>query len=425
MKKKTIKILSLALLLVCVTSGVEAQNVKFGKWFTGGTLRMDYVREGDASHDTVFLNRWVDRMSEWHGSRKSLLDPFNNGDYRVEMRDAKSGDVIYSRCFSSLFREYRDTPAGAREVKRFEETLLLPMPKKKVKVALQRREAPSGPSLERRNASEQPRFKDQMVVLFDPDKDSLAVNYRIGELSDLEVHGSPEEKIDLVIVAQGYEEKSPQLMVDYYRIREALFGVEPFASHRGDFNVYGVFADVDASFGTFGIDRYVMTESLWKLHDRIGTTPCDYIIIMVNDNRYGGGALYNTYAVSTMHEMVGLVLPHEMGHCLGGLADEYVDENLSYNTLHMKDYEPLEPNITNLVDFGSKWRSMLPKGTPVPTPDVEVPRSECGPLGVYEGAGYAPKGVYRPAMHCMMRDYAPFCPVCRQRLEEVFGLYIR
>ena len=186
-----------------------------------------------------------------------------------------------------------------------------------------------------------------------------------------------------------------------------------------------MFADVDASFGTFGIDRYVMTESLWKLHDRIGITPCDYIIIMVNDNRYGGGALYNTYAVSTMHEMVGLVLPHEMGHCLGGLADEYVDENLSYNTLHMKDYEPLEPNITNLVDFGSKWRSMLPKGTPVPTPDVEVPRSECGPLGVYEGAGYAPKGVYRPAMHCMMRDYAPFCPVCRQRLEEVFGLYIR
>ena len=68
---------------------------------------------------------------------------------------------------------------------------------------------------------------------------------------------------------------------------------------------------------------------------------------------------------------------------------------------------------------------MLPKGTPVPTPDAQVPRSENGPLGVYEGAGYSSKGVYRPAMHCMMRDYAPFCPVCRQRMEAVIELYAK
>ena len=81
---------------------------------------------------------------------------------------------------------------------------------------------------------------------------------------------------------------------------------------------------------------------------------------------------------------------------------------------------------TNLVDFGSKWQSLLPEGTPVPTPDNnEVLRTENGPLGVYEGAGYSSKGVYRPAMHCMMRDYAPFCPVCRERLEGVFKLYTR
>jgi hypothetical protein len=108
------------------------------------------------------------------------------------------------------------------------------------------------------------------------------------------------------------------------------------------------------------------------------------------------------------------------------LADEYVDEDLAYGNLHINDYEPLEPNITNLKDFGRKWKSMLPAGTKVPTPDnVDVPKNECGPLGVYEGAGYAHEGVYRPTMHCMMRDYAPFCPVCTKRLEEVFSMYAK
>jgi hypothetical protein len=69
---------------------------------------------------------------------------------------------------------------------------------------------------------------------------------------------------------------------------------------------------------------------------------------------------------------------------------------------------------------------MLPADTKIPTPaNQDVPRNECGPLGVYEGAGYANEGVYRPAMRCMMRDYAPFCPVCTKRLEEVFSLYAK
>ena len=69
---------------------------------------------------------------------------------------------------------------------------------------------------------------------------------------------------------------------------------------------------------------------------------------------------------------------------------------------------------------------MLPQGTPVPTPeDPNIPRKENGPLGVYEGAGYQAKELYRPTMHCMMRDYAPFCPVCEKRLEAVFRLYTK
>ena len=408
----SLKIIGCALVF-CLPMEAGAQKVKFSKYFTGGTLRIDCSREGDARGDTVWVSRWLDRSAEWHGSRTQLIDPFDNGDYRVEMRDAKSGQVIYSRGYSNLFREYRETPKGRKEKARFEETLLLPMPRRAVKIALQRRDKDM-------------RLVDGTVVEFNPAKDTLYFNYHIGERTDLELNGDPKEKVDVVIVAQGYEPEDPQLRIDYYRMKEILFGQEPFLSHRKDFNVYGVCADVEAGFGTFGIDRYLMTFSVWKLHDALGTTPADHIIIMVNSDTYGGGAIYNFYAVSSMHRLAEYVLPHELGHSIGGLADEYVDEDLSYGDLHRTAYEPLEPNITNLKDFGSKWQSMLPAGTPVPTPEnPDVPKSECGPLGVYEGAGYAEKGVYRPVMHCMMRDYAPFCPVCRKRMEEVFKLYTR
>ena len=405
--------LTLTLLLVALAVPAAGQGVRFGKWFDGRTLRLDCVREGGAVRDTVWVEYWVDRQAEWHGPRRVLVDPFDNGDYRVEMRDARSGRVIYSRGYSNLLREYRDTPEAKLRDGRFEEVLLLPMPKRAVQIALQRRD-------------DRQQLVDQTVVAFDPRHDSLEVRFRAGESVGLLHNGDPASKIDVAIVAQGYGEADrTKMRVDYYRMKEILLGKEPFASHAADFNLYGVRGDAGARYGTFGADRYLMTFDLFRLHDLLGTTPCDYIVIMVNDTVYGGGAIYNFYAVSSLHPMAEFVLPHELGHGIGGLADEYVDEDLSYADLHRKPLEPLEPNITNLVDFDRKWKHLLPEGTAVPTPARQVPRTECGPLGVYEGAGYSNKGVYRPAMNCMMRNYAPFCPVCRERMEAVFGIYTK
>ena len=170
----------------------------------------------------------------------------------------------------------------------------------------------------------------------------------------------------------------------------------------------------------------VLAFNLWQLHDVVGATPADHIIIVINSRTYGGGAIYNFYSVSSLHRMAESVLPHELGHGIGGLADEYIDEDLSYADLHRTASEPLEPNITNLVDFGSKWQSLLPEGTPVPTPDNnEVLRTENGPLGVYEGAGYRVKGIYRPVQECRMRmnECEEFCPVCSRAIVRMIGYY--
>lgn len=401
MKTKGIKIFVLCLLLAS-GSAAEAQNITFGEWFSGGTLRIDCLREGNAESDTVRVERIVDRRAPWHGSRTQLLDPFDNGDYRVVMRDAETGRELYSRGYSNLFREYKDTPEGKTVKARFEETLLVPLPRGKVLIALQKRD---GSTM---------KLVDQSVVEYQ--------GYQTGEWKD---DKSLSTKFDVAFVMQGFDADNEYYNSVCHRMMGVLFGKEPFKSHREDFNIYFVRGDAGVEYNTFGADRYAMTFKVWQLHDVLGTTPADHIIIVVNNEKYGGGAIYNFYSVSSLHSMAEMVLPHELGHGIGGLADEYVDEDLSYADLHRTRYEPLEPNITNLVDFQSKWQSLLLEGTPVPTPNREVPRTENGPLGAYEGAGYSSKGVYRPAMHCMMRDYAPFCPVCRQRLEEIITLYTR
>jgi hypothetical protein len=391
----------LYIVVLLTMTSAAAQGIDFDRWFTGGTLRLDCLREGSSLGDTVWVERWMDRDAPWHGSRTQLLDPFDNGDYRVVMRDAATGRELYSRGYSNLFREYKDTPEGRTVSKRFEETLLLPMPRGKVQIAFQKRDGNM-------------KLHDQTVFSFEGVKGGEKVNYELAA------------KFDVAFVMQGFDgmgEKEYQKVCE--RMRGVLFGKEPFKSHREDFNLYFVKGDAGVEYNTFGADRYAMTFKVWQLHNVLGTTPCDHVIIVLNNEKYGGGAIYNFYSVTSLHKMAENVLPHELGHGIGGLADEYVDEDLSYSDLHRTSHEPLEPNITNLVDFQSKWQSMLPAGTPVPTPDADVPRSENGPLGVYEGAGYSSKGVYRPVMHCMMRDYAPFCPVCRSRLEEVIKTYTR
>ena len=427
--KKT-AVLFVVLCLTAFQGVAYAQNVKFKKYFEDATLRINYLRVGCRQQDSIRQVQVCGKIPVWAGSMTQLLDPFDNGEYRILVRSLDGCD-LYSRCYSSLFKEYRDTPQGADSVAAFEEVLRLPWPKKPVVICWQRRD-------------DHQQFQTQFSYHFDPagKSDTVAAAEAVARL---QYKGDVHKKIDVVIVPEGYgPADSAKMRRDLRSFRDYLLGQEPFLSRRNDFNVWGVVRTgqesgitdptkhlyvnslVGSSYNTFGSDRYLMTMQLFRLHDAIGDIPCDHIIIMANSGTYGGGAIYNFYAMSSLNEMAYMVLPHELGHSIGGLADEYVDEDLSYGDIHPLTVEPTEPNITTLVDFSKKWQSMLPQGTPVPSPiNSRVPYTENGPLGVFEGAGYHANGIFRPTMHCMMRDYAPFCPVCTQRLNEVFDLYVK
>ena len=89
--------------------------------------------------------------------------------------------------------------------------------------------------------------------------------------------------------------------------------------------------------------------------------------------------------------------------------------------MYPHDVEPWERNITTLVDFNGKWETMLQKDTPVPTSISDEKYN----IGVYEGAGYNTKGVYRGSRNCRMRtnEYPEFCKVCEKSLQDVIDFY--
>ena len=71
-------------------SSLFAQNVKFKKYFEDATLRIDYLRTGNRQHDTVGVQK-CQKIVGWAGSLTQLLDPFDNGDYRISRYPGRTG----------------------------------------------------------------------------------------------------------------------------------------------------------------------------------------------------------------------------------------------------------------------------------------------------------------------------------------------
>ena len=135
---------------------------------------------------------------------------------------------------------------------------------------------------------------------------------------------------------------------------------------------------------------------------------------------YGGGGILNSYNLAMAHHpKFRPVVVHEFGHSFAGLADEYAYETEDI-PMYPHDVEPWEPNITTLVDFASKWQQKVKATTPLPTTERKT-----GIIGLYEGAGYSLKGVYRPEYDCRMRtnENPEFCTVCREAIVRLIEFY--
>lgn len=65
---------------------------------------------------------------------------------------------------------------------------------------------------------------------------------------------------------------------------------------------------------------------------------------------------------------------------------------------------------------------MISDTVPIPTPNDSA---YADVIGMFEGAAYQGKGIYRPAFDCAMKSktYTKFCPVCQVAIENMILFY--
>jgi len=371
--------LHLVLALVALPGALLAQTtVRFADHFVDRTMRVDYYHAGNAEEEGVTLDRIYDQ-GIWAGSRTVLLDQFNFGRYRFVVADAATGTTLFSRGFDSYFGEYKTSEPALRGVRRtYHESALLPFPKKKVKLTIERRD--------REN-----RFLPIFSQEIDPADPTISRERPARDVRVFELRrsGDPHVKVDLAFVAEGYTAaEEAKLKADLDRFVGILSKLEPYRSHRDAFNLYGAWRPsaesgcdepsygvfkstaVGTTFDSLGSERYVLTEDNRALRDIAAAVPYDALVIMINHKRYGGGGIYNLFCTFTTdnqwHEYLFL---HEFGHSFAGLGDEYYTSEVAFNDFYPRGVEPADPNITALLDSRAlKWRDLVPAGTPIPTP---------------------------------------------------------
>jgi len=381
-------------------------------------LRIDLVFAGDAQKQEIFLDG-MHKEPLWGGPNANSADPFNYGEYQYKVFN-KSGKVIFSKGFNSLFQEWRTTAEAKTTPKAFTGSYWIPFPEDSVTVVFYERIKNTG------------KYSQLYTMIIDPnDKTISSEKENDFNITPVLVNGDSSNKVDIVFVAEGYTEgEMIKFKADAEKFAGYLFDIEPYKSRKNDFNIWAVESVskesgtdipqkdiwkntiVSSNFYTFKIDRYLTAPDQKEVAKLVSNTACDVIYVIVNTNIYGGGGIYNFYGLSMSdHATQASVFVHEFGHCFAGLADEYYTSSVAYEEFYNLKVEPWEPNITTLVDFDSKWKGMM---------------NENG-VGLFEGGGYMAKGIYRPYPDCRMKTNtaAGFWPVCIKAINDMIDYYTK
>lgn len=225
----------------------------------------------------------------------------------------------------------------------------------------------------------------------------------------VQVTGDSNDRFDLVFVGDGYTAEDLETYAANVQSKwTELSAVEPFASYKAYFNVWqvnvtstesgvdndptkGVAKDTALDMGFWCQGRDANTERLLcvnetKAKEFAALAPqADQVIALGNTLKYGGAG--GTVATASgANAQAGQIAIHELGHSIGGLADEYDYPYLTYT-----GDEPKELNVTK-DPTGAKWGEYL--GQPSPDGGVIAP---------VEGARYYKGGLYRPTANSIMR----------------------
>jgi hypothetical protein len=246
-------------------------------------------------------------------------------------------------------------------------------------------------------------------------------------------NGASQNRIDVAVLGDGYTAAQlPKFKADTLSFAQKFFEQEPFKEYQRYFNVHrvdvisnqsganhpeiGVSVDnaLGAAYHCAGIQRLicVVPSKVNAALDNTALSPTqtDVIMIIVNDNEYGGSG--GAFAVLSTNEAASEIALHELGHSLGLLADEYSD---GPPPPCVTNVEPAEPNATRETQRANiKWNAWIDAATPIPTTTTTP-----GVPGLYRGAKYCVNGLFRPTNNSKMRTLSlPFEQINSEQLVK-------
>lgn len=415
---------SIILFILFITTAVCATN--FDEYFENKTMRVDFYHYGDKNSDNIIFHK-IYEEKYWGGSKVNLIDTIGYGNYFFKVFDKKSDKLIFSRGFSSLFQEWQFTEEAKSKQRVFNETIVFPYPKNEIILKIFRRD--------RRN-----NFIEEFSQIINPTDIYIAKESKNNyDFEKLYFNSAPEKALDIVLIPEGYTASE----IEKFRKRakefsDFMLSISPFDEYKNKINFWLIISPseesgcdipgqnvwkntlLNSTFYTFESERYLMTTEMWKIRDIASNVPYDQIFILVNTDKYGGGGIYNYYSITSAdNPLSAKVFVHEFGHGFVGLADEYGDDP-TYIDYYPSDIEPWEANITTLADFNSKWEKYVDASIPIPTPNDLKYQDK---IGVFEGAGYASKKVYRSTYDSIMRSLKSneFNFVCKQAIRKMLN----
>ncbi|MEV0090877.1 M64 family metallopeptidase [Streptomyces sp. NPDC050738] len=237
--------------------------------------------------------------------------------------------------------------------------------------------------------------------------------------------GPADKRFNIVVLGDGYTAAElPAFRADVEKHMNVLWSTEPFASYRSYINVWAVQTpspesgvdcdpgldaprrDTVLDMGFWGGCNAGSVQRLLTMNSAKATALADLvpgtvgsnrqIVALANSTTYGGAG--GTYATASGgNALSSLITPHEIGHSLGGLQDEY---DYYARGVAGGTYEGGEPDSAHhtllteqqMKDQRAKWWRWLGDKS-----------DSGGTIGRFEGGMYDTKGVWRPSRHSMMK----------------------
>ena len=229
---------------------------------------------------------------------------------------------------------------------------------------------------------------------------------------DIERNGPSANRVDVVVMGDGYQKEQQNQFDDIARQVPKLFGHDPALGEYSryfdfvrvnlvskDDGISGFGRNYDTALGGHvtgnvkgdgqcGVDHGKVRAVLAQVEASDGLA-----IVFVNKGTLGTGG----GGIAVIGGRSDDTVIHEWGHAFAGLGDEYVR-----NSGHRSGVNA--PNLSSTEDPKKvPWRAWIEAGAPS--------------IGVYEGAAGMQRGTFKPTTGgCVMENGKTYCRVCREAI---------